>query len=486
MKLTAYAQAASPGVIQVWVGMFGTEAPPAPSFRLDQTQATPFAPSVMTPIRDQRTGVSGKPINHRGIFRFAVPDLGRPYLVEIVAGSERYVFTTNSLPLEIPKLLEGSFNILLCSCYFQPEDVKGLLGSTISQIQLQPHLTVMAGDQVYVDLPLLEDLPEADPGLSQVIGDKYLVNWTSTQLQTQGLEPVLARAPVVNVPDDHEFWNNYPFRQKQLPNTWRDTTRRDWSNAARALYEDYQLAVPPAESGATRLDVEPIKMLFLDMRCNRDGDFDELMNPVAVTALSEWANELIADRAAGKAAVGLLSSGQALFINSATDADRVTVDAEMGNYKQFDFVLTQLKRLANEGIPVVYLTGDVHWGRVTRGTNLANGHAALYEVISSPSRLIRVPFLDAANESFNAVKGIFGKKDPWPRHSNPENAPSRFCDGPVFSLETLHKQRGDHVAIVSFTRNGTGVDFSVTYYAIHEDKAIAKSVKKGPYALRLA
>ena len=34
MRLAAYAQAVEPGFIQLWVGLFDVEQPPAPTFRI--------------------------------------------------------------------------------------------------------------------------------------------------------------------------------------------------------------------------------------------------------------------------------------------------------------------------------------------------------------------------------------------------------------------------------------------------------------------
>jgi hypothetical protein len=487
MILTVYAQAVGPRTIQLWVGMFGTEAPPNPRFVINRQPAQPdVVVAPMTAIRDKQAGPGGQPVNHRGIFRFAVMDAGQPHKVEVQAGIERQGLATSTLPEEIPEALQGSFNLLICSCYFQPEDSHGLLGTIVSQIQLQPHLTLLAGDQVYMDLPLLEDLPESEPELSRLLGGKYLRNWASAALRVPGLEPVLRRAPVVNLPDDHEFWNNYPFPQKQLPNTWDKPERDRWEAAAQALYEDYQLATDPAQAGATRLDVRPLKMLFVDMRCARDGKFQTLMKPTALAALEEWKQDLLHDKAAGLPVVGLLSSGQALFIDPPRDESKKRdVDAEMGNYTEFALVEDLLGELADHGVPVIYVTGDVHWGRVASADDRRNpGRKLLYEVIASPSRLIRVPLLDTFKESGNVFKGLFGNKDPWPRHSDPDTPPDYFGGKGRFALHTEAKRRGDHVAVISFTRAGNGLDFRVSFFGIHADKSISKSETAGPYKLR--
>ncbi len=225
-------------------------------------------------------------------------------------------------------------------------------------------------------------------------------------------------------------------------------------------------------------------MLFVDMRCDRDNAFTNLMSQKALDALNTWVADLLAAQADGKPTVGVLASGQALFIDAPkTDWQMRTFDAEMPNYIQFGVVQEVVSKLADKGIPVVYLTGDVHWGRVACGTDQQT-NSVLYEVISSPSRLIRVPFLDTAKEAANAVKGIFGASVPWPRHSDAEEPPAWFGLNRRFRIESKWPRRGDQVAIVSFTRIGSGVDMQVTYYGISQDKSIAQSDPTPRYELR--
>lgn len=484
MILSTYAQAGTSKRIQLWVGLFDVAPPPALAFRIDGAPATPMGTTGLTPIRDRVTNAKGAPLNHRGIFQFAVPRADHPYTVTIEAGSVKRDIVVTTLPESVPAFLDGTFNILLCSCYYQPEDASGLLGAIVSQIKMQPHLTVMAGDQVYCDLPLFENLPRSQPGLSQKLGEKYRRNWASSSLGVAGLEAVLARAPVVCIPDDHEFWNNYPFPQKQLENTWDQKNREQWAQAAQALYEDYQAA--PGMAGAQRIDVDPLKMLFVDMRCHRDERFDRLMLPPALDALNRWSADLVASAQAHRPAVGVLCSGQALFIEPPEkESDQRNVDAEMGNYRQFDAVQKAIETVTDAGVPVLYLTGDVHWGRVSRGTDVVTGRTLIHEVIGSPSRLIRVPVLDSAKEALEGVKDVFGPNDPWPRHASPAKVPERFGSNRRFRLERLFKQRGDQVVMLSFARTGTGVEFQARYYPIHGNKKIAESVATDRIPLRI-
>ena len=125
----------------------------------------------------------------------------------------------------------------------------------------------------------------------------------------------------------------------------------------------------------------------------------------------------------------------------------------------------------------------MHWGRVATGRDLQRDRTLLYEIISSPSRLSRIPLLNAAQESLNSLNSIFGNSDTWPRHSKPKKVPDRFGKNRRFALKSEFEQRGDQVAVVSFTQVGAGVEFQVSYFAIHKDKSIAKSRTTESYRL---
>ena len=83
MILSVYAQAAEPRIIQLWVGLFGIDEPSPLTFRIDGNDVTPLGSPVISPIRDRVTGPNGQPLNHRGVFRFEVLEVGRTYRIEI-------------------------------------------------------------------------------------------------------------------------------------------------------------------------------------------------------------------------------------------------------------------------------------------------------------------------------------------------------------------------------------------------------------------
>ena len=502
MMLTAWPQVAAPGELQLWVGLFGADAPAPPTFAVDGQPAEPLQAALWSPIRDRRSGAQGRPINHQSVVRLRAKGPGQSHRIRISVAGQSIELRSSSLPAAVPSLLDGSFNILLCSCYYQPEDAGGLLGRIVARLPVKPHLTLLAGDQVYLDLPLLEDLPEDEPALSQALGDKYRRNWLSDSLGVAGLQPVLAQAPTACIADDHEFWNNYPFRQAQLPNTWHDGPRGRWAAAAQALFEDFQIGGPPgpgAGAGASastptvnapasrRIDIEPLMILLLDTRCSRQADFNgdtSLMTTAAGQALDAWCADLLAARASGAQRVGVLATGQALFIDRPGDAAKKLADAELANYPApFAHLQKTLGTLADAGVPVVFLTGDVHWSRIASAQHLPSGNTLLYEVICSPARLIATPLVDAEKLLGNRLKNLFGRGDVWPRHSNPPPIPARFGDRAQFVPKALYQRKGDCVALLRFCRAGHGLEMQVSYYPIHPDASAAQPDTRGPFAL---
>ena len=484
--ITAYAQASQPESVQVWVGLYGHATPPPASLSVGgRTVSSEFAP-----IHDETRAPDGSALNYRAVLRVdgLAPDT--LYRAVVDAAGEQALVQTRTLPARLPAALDDSFNILLFSCYSQPEDASGRVDTVVARLPQPIHLTLLMGDQIYGDLPLFHDFPSDRVAAARLLGAKYQSNWASVQLGPGGIGRVLARAPVLCVPDDHEYWNNYPFRQAQLPVTWTQEGRQAWADAARALYEDYQLGVLPARH-AQRLDIGPLKMLALDMRSFRQENLSDLVAAEGVDALRQWAADLEGARQAGAPAFGLLCSGQALLVEKKGTWRRYLADAEMANYRQFDdLIFPVLDDLAGKGIPVIYVTGDVHWGRVAQAIDVRSQVPMLYEVITSPASLIRTPMVDRMKEMGGFLKDLVGAADPWPRHSQAEAVPDRFGTSrhfrPVCDVksEAGYMHRGDQVAVLSLSAAGPRLDFKVTYYPVSTDPVVSMPHATRTYQLR--
>jgi hypothetical protein len=127
---------------------------------------------------------------------------------------------------------------------------------------------------------------------------------------------------------------------------------------------------------------------------------------------------------------------------------------------------------------VLYLTGDVHWGRILEGKN-QRGKILFYEIIASPSRLIDTLGSDQKKRFMNKFRS---QTKPFPCHSAaPDDIPDLKLAN--ITLEIKHKQVGDHVALLRFHAIPGGLEFSVDYVCTDPNEKSRRqySSTQGPY-----
>lgn len=483
MQLFAYSPMGNPETLLVWVGVLGSPKPPTISFRIGSKTVKPLPESTaFEPLGDGVCDARGTLLNHRAIFAFRWPDTDERFQIYVTAGDQTVSLSSRRPPESIPAKGRDSFNLLLSSCYYQPNDKSFPLANVIGKIKPQPDFTLLAGDQVYLDLPSSQNLPGNKTELARALGKKYQANWFSSGLQQPGLAGVLSHGPVLCVPDDHEYWNNFPLQQVQLNNTHWEKDRNNWRDLATKLYKNYQMS-PAQRDGFFRWDVAPLSMLFLDGRSWRDEQGKQMFNAATHSAIENWAQDLIARKQQNLPAVGLLSSGQALLIEKPDQWSRRFADMEMPNYEDFSVLTNSLSRLFELAIPVLYITGDVHWGRIVEGKT-TRGNIVFYEVIASPSRLIDTMISDQIKWVKDAYQRLKGQGKDFPIHCE---APADMRDIKLtnLNLETKHCQQGDHVALLRFNAVPGGVEFSVDYICTDADerKRRVHSSTQGPFKL---
>lgn len=468
MRLLAWAQPVDaglrmpPGSLAFWLGAFDTLTAPdltRLAVAIDGHRAALIGPPVaFQPLRDgharnwQTRLIVAGPVPQRQTHG----GLTVPQSVRFQLDGTDCVCMTRSLPAQVPNDGDGAFRVLLSSCYSELQDASRRLSAMVATLP-RADLAVLAGDQVYLDLPVTENLPGDETALRRALGEKYRRNFVGVPgAKPAGLERLLAAAPVVCLADDHEFWNNYPYAQAQLPDTWTRSGRERWQRVARDLYEDYQCSDRQAATRAVRLDVAPLKLLFLDLRSQRreaDGKPCELIDPQAREAFDAWAEALLDAHREGAAPTGLLSSGQILFQKRPGWFDRRFVDAEMANYRDFDWIHDTLHRLAQAGVPVLYISGDVHWGRIARAMHAERpGWTALTEVIASPSVQI------SGSRSAAPAK---------PKTFGPDSAGNRYVVERLFPNDG--RVLGDHVAMLEFTMSAGRLALRVTVHPVPGD-----------------
>jgi hypothetical protein len=483
VQLFAYNLIGEPDELLIWVGILGVATPPVVDFEVaGQVVVAQLLVPGFEPLGDDVTDVRGKLLNHRAIFKLHWPATSERFKIVVRIGVVSVALTSKRPPLSLPAKNSSSYNLLLSSCYYQPNDKSQALAGIIQTIKPIPDFTLLAGDQVYLDLPSQQNLPKDKRQLAQTLGKKYQYNWFSAALNQPGLADVLRHGPVFCVPDDHEFWNNFPLAQAQLNNTYHASDRQNWCELATRLYQRYQMSPAQAE-GFFRQDIAPLSMLFLDGRTQRDADGERMFNAATHAAIEGWTQDLLARKQNNEPAIGLLSSGQALIIETPGRWARKLADMEMPNYKDFSVVIAALERLFEAGIPVLYVTGDVHWGRIVEGKN-QRGDVLFYEVIASPSRLIDTSGADQMNTLKNNMRKLFGEGSDFPVHPQPPEDVNaiKFCR---LQLSVQHRQQGDHVALLRFHAIPGGIEFHVDYVCTdaNEKKRRAHSVTRGPYKL---
>jgi hypothetical protein len=367
--------------------------------------------------------------------------------------------------------------VLLVSCHHSAEDRSGLSGIIVSQLKAiaKPQLSILAGDQVYLDLPTLADFPKDKQSLAEKFERDYTVNWRGTD----GYVRVLAAAPSVSIPDDHEYWNNYPHPSPFIQNAWSQNGRDQWREAAQAMFRGFQLPYPNDLGQAFILDVRPLSFFIADTRSNKDPDRGFTMLPGQHKQLRRWVNRVIDERL-----FGVFVSGQSVFEDPISEVKGAVADYELPNYRDFDQLMETLGRLAEAGRPLICMTGDVHWGRIASAQDITTGRTAITEIISSPSSLVTTVGADTVKRIGGFFGGLFGKADPWPRHSEASEPPAFLASnafGGRFQCSTIHRQRGNHVALLSFRQFGGGIECRVTYWPILTDSTIARQTELGPF-----
>lgn len=477
-KLILYPRAAPAGSVRVWLGAFDVTAAPQLGWKLGGAQAQPVALRDLASVRPSHMLNANVPRAFTGVYEFAGLESDTLYEVEVAAGQESARLEVRTLPDAVTKQLDRSFNVLLVSCFHQAEDRGGLAGVIVSQLKAtsKPHLTIFSGDQVYLDLPTLSNFKNDLAWLAEKFERDYTRNWRGPL----GYEKVLAAAPGVFIPDDHEYWNNYPHPSPFIQNSFTEAGRNTWETAARAAFEGFQLTPPAAPGDPQVLSVEPLSFFFADTRTDKDPGHDFTMAAPARQRLNEWVTDVI-----DRKRFGVFVSGQSLFREAAKDVKGSVGDFELANYHDYSPIMKSLKRLPDAGLPVLCLTGDVHWGRVTIATD-ARGRTAFGEVISSPASLVTTVGVDDAKRAGNFFGKLFGGGSDWPRHSDPDPPPdylARQTFDKGFRCDTRMRQRGNQVVLLKFRQHGGGVELRVTYWPISLDTTVGKPVESRPIEL---
>lgn len=325
---------------------------------------------------DRRMGVLTVTLDH------PEPD-GALYDLTIPEAERSLPFQWSTMPARVT---DQGVTFLFGSCFSRKDDKSGKLGAALkflmkNQDASRPAFKMMIGDQVYQDWPPVL-LTRRTP--VRIYADRYEEFWAD-----DAYRGALQACPNFFLCDDHEFWNDYPEFQKQLPITYGARRRKIFGDVANALYYAYQRCLNLEETEWTQFKIDPVSFFISDSRSKRD----EVAKPGAQfftdqqwAALEKWANELDGP--------GVFVIGQPPFQK---DGDRK--DHSLSNfpadYRRLLKVFSDAQG-GNDRTPhnILVLSGDIHTGRLATGAIINqkpgnNRFDTLYEFIASPSSVLQ-------------------------------------------------------------------------------------------------
>lgn len=307
---------------------------------------------------------------HYDIF---IPDTGETY---------RWQLLPDSLPPEGMSFVFGS-------CFWQQDDAEGALLSAMQDIlkleHPRPSFKILLGDQIYLDWPADVAPWRLRRGGYRLVGDRYARYWGDDAYRR-----FLAAVPNIVVPDDHEFWNDFPESQVQLPITWMPALRDDFAQAAREYYRLFQglLNQDAGKHPWSIVSLPPVSIFVADTRSERSPVKDRqhsIMSKEQWEALESWQHSLVGP--------GLLAIGQPVF-----QRDGDWRDHSLSNFAaDYRRLLALLKRSAvgdnkdKTAHNIVLLSGDIHSARSTYANIPGVSDADFnrqYELVASASSAI--------------------------------------------------------------------------------------------------
>jgi len=266
----------------------------------------------------------------------------------------------STLPAAIPALGQKPFTIALGSCFANQDD-KGRVSAAYKALyengdeSVRPDVTFLVGDQVYLDLGFASLIPFSQ-FIRRRFAKRYAANW-------HDLSDVFTRGATWMLPDDHDYWNDFPFNDLPilaLQSLKFPVVREKWIAAANDGVFNIQSSrlLEIIEIG------QDLSICLANARTTRTEQ--GFMAEAEFTKLLEWARSL---RTPGVLVV------QQLLLDEAGGEERNLVSFT----HQYQALV---EALASTGNDILVLSGDVHFGRIA-SVELAGG-GRLTEVVSSP------------------------------------------------------------------------------------------------------
>jgi len=365
----------------------------------------------------------------------------------------------STLPTELPTNKNKAFTVALSSCFYEHRDCGQAARAFKSLYErgaesVKPDIKFMVGDQVYLDIGL-DSLSPLTNEIRQRVAEDYAKHW-------QALGSMLARGGTWMLPDDHEYWNDYPFYDSLLPTLFMlkiNKVRNAWRGAS----NDGVLNVQQSSKVDTFDIGNDLSFCVADLRSYRSKT--QFIDNQGFEQMINWAQDLTKP--------GVLVIPQILLVEK---------NKQERNLLSFKKQYSQLIiAMASSGHDIVVMSGDVHFGRIAQVKMGENG-GKLIEVVSSPmSNLTGLNSL--ASDKAKRTPEYF----PDPKTIDiPGVAPQtvqydkdfnvRTKKGFVFSAYWKERTR-EHFMTVSFHKNTASVGMSVQAWRIRQQDSDRLPVK---------
>ncbi|MGE0473263.1 MAG: hypothetical protein AB7P17_06485 [Nitrospirales bacterium] len=290
-----------------------------------------------------------------------------------------HTFTWSTLPQQVT---DKGVTFLLASCFWQNNDRDGYYRAGMRELKIlcQPQFKMLIGDQVYLDWPIYWNFADKEP--IELFAGRYRQYWGDDYYRE-----ILQLCPNFITCDDHEYWNDYPEKQKHLLQAWDDAHRNTYGPVADILYYHFQQCLNPDEARWYSFVIEPVSFFVTDTRSERE-EFNEkgrshFMSSSQWEALECWQQALMGP--------GVLVLGQPLF-----QKDGNYKDHSLSNFKEdyarlWRVIERSLGGENTQGKPhdILVLSGDIHTGRYAEAHGpFPDALHGVPEFIASPAAMI--------------------------------------------------------------------------------------------------
>jgi hypothetical protein len=261
----------------------------------------------------------------------------------LVNGQPQADARLTTLPTHLPSLDEKPFTVLLGSCFCKREDGEGAVGRTYVQLPAGagPDVKILCGDRVYLDDPWQYYLWHTHDIIE--LEGEFFRNYRGTWTQEPGFRQLLTEGANFFTPGDHEYWNNAPNAATVIRDTWWDSDRQQWFNAARQLYQTFQNPAP-----VTTFDVGALAFLIADTRSNRSTDQTDFMRQTDLQIVEQWIRNLTGP--------GVLVIGQPAFREKTGCLIGTFADWNLPDYGQYGELACMLVQTPHSIVILAYLT----------------------------------------------------------------------------------------------------------------------------------